>query len=66
MNTEKQARTKWCPLTVITESNPGNHCIGSDCMLWRWEVALFDGPDSYVSEPGPRGFCGLAGKPVAS
>jgi hypothetical protein len=32
-------------------------------MGWRWTEYLYDGPDSYRSEPGPKGYCGLAGKP---
>ena len=40
------------------------HCIASGCMMWRWNEPLFDGPDSYISEPGPEGYCGLAGSPL--
>ena len=47
----------------IVPKNIG-HCIGSGCMMWRWNEPLFDGPDSYVSEPGPEGYCGLAGSPL--
>jgi hypothetical protein len=33
-------------------------------MAWRWTEVLHDGPDSYLSEPGPTGYCGMAGKPI--
>ena len=39
------------------------HCIGSECMAWRWTEPLTDGPDSYQSEPKPTGYCGRAGPP---
>lgn len=53
---EKAITEKWCPLMRVK-------CVGSACMLWRWAEPLTDGPDSYLAEPGPLGFCGLAGKP---
>lgn len=47
-------------------------CIASECAAWRWwhrvvRVPASDGA-TIVSEPahaGPRGFCGLAGKPIS-
>lgn len=45
-------------------TNGPMRCIGSDCMAWRWEEPLHDGLDSYVAEPLPDGFCGLAGRPT--
>ncbi len=58
--TEEQAKRHNCPL-VARDINESTRCIGSACMAWRWTEHLFDGPDSYVSEPGPKGYCGLAG-----
>lgn len=75
--TEAEAATKWCPHTRRyhsgggynrTDSNAkpgGTHCIGSQCMAWRWvkdELTTFVAngqsiPD-YKSE---HGYCGLAG-----
>ncbi len=49
---EVDAKTKFCPVI-------GDACRGSACFLWEWDEPLFDGPDSYVSEPGPTGHCGL-------
>lgn len=43
-----------------------HYCIGSECMGWRWTSEMFDGPDSYRAEPGPKGYCGLAGLPLES
>jgi hypothetical protein len=76
---EEQAKTKWCPLVRyvhdgedVTSNRDVNftplhgeptNCLGSDCMAWRWTQPMFDGPDSYISEPGPKGYCGLAGLP---
>lgn len=46
--TEKEAKTKWCPMTRITPDAMGGfinnknyngvitYCIASDCMMWRW------------------------------
>ena len=34
--TEEQARGKWCPLRPGLFSD-GAVCIGSRCMLWRWD-----------------------------
>ncbi len=45
-------------------NNNDRYCIGAGCMAWRWTEAMFDGPDSYQAEPGPTGYCGLAGKPI--
>lgn len=50
--TDAEAKKKCCPLT-------GKNCLGSQCMLWEWDEDLFEGADSYISEPGPTGHCGL-------
>ena len=54
--TEEQAKTKWCPmvrtpaLVVGDDIHRHGTCIGSDCMMWRWDT-----------EADPRhGLCGLA------
>lgn len=61
--TEKQARERWCPLVGHRNKNQAT-CMASACMAWRFTEQLTDGPDSYQSEPGPTGYCGLAGKPT--
>lgn len=58
--TEKQARKKLCPMMSGNTSASGMvQCVGSHCFLWQFDEPLHDGPDSYVSEPGPTGHCGL-------
>ena len=37
------------------------NCIGSDCMMWRWNRDAFAG-GSGRAEP-TKGYCGLGGKP---
>ena len=32
--TETDAKEKWCPLRKGAEDA---NCIGSDCMMWRWD-----------------------------
>lgn len=51
-----QAKEKWCPMVRridngIAQNVFGDaiHCIGPDCMMWRWE------------DVGENGYCGLAG-----
>ena len=57
--TEKEAQEMVCPgLTNV------DLCMGSKCMAWRWCETMVNGPDSYISEPGPKGYCGLAGLPL--
>ena len=67
--TEDEAKTKWCPMVrwsggpdikLTNREGKGGFgvavtCIGSDCMMWRW-----DG-DSRVEDC--HGHCGLGGKP---
>ena len=60
--TEKEANKRVCPL--VSSSGQPYVCEASNCMAWRWEIEMYAGPDSYMSEPGPKGYCGLAGKPV--
>lgn len=59
--TEEIARTKRCPKAhaFLADGAHQPTCIGSECMLWEFGVPMFDGPDSYVAEPGPTGHCGL-------
>ncbi|WP_295393490.1 hypothetical protein [uncultured Thiodictyon sp.] len=43
-------------------------CRHEQCMAWRWEDPGMDSrklPDSYRADDRPRGYCGLAGTPVA-
>lgn len=56
--------------TVATAINRGStkntNCIGSECMMWRWDQrSKHDG--GYPGSPTPKekwtGYCGLAGKP---
>lgn len=78
--TEDEAKTKWCPhgqiaIAVgpsdgieVADNRPDNikhaNCIGSDCMMWRWNNGAYPLPND---PPEIRnrydGFCGLAGKP---
>lgn len=76
--TEKDAKAKWCPFARAQHPNAptgGNRvigprgaeimlCIGSACMAWQWDELMHDGPDSYISEPGPTGHCGLTSQEV--
>jgi hypothetical protein len=75
MYTEAEAVTKRCCVTGCGAPSPELSpamvkskgktielfCIGSQCMGWRFNEFMFNGPDSYVSEPGPLGYCGRAG-----
>ncbi len=82
--TEEEAKTKWCPMSelpvnVLAAEASGNvsvdfaaraKCIGSACMMWRW-----DGELQYADTSGTstktlvsnfskiQGHCGLGGKP---
>ena len=75
MMTEAEAKTKWCPLDrgSYSERHIGGtmpHCIGSDCMAWRWDtdgwawVSPGGGPHVFTmpSDGTARGFCGAFGK----
>ena len=75
MQTEAQAREKWCPMVL-----PEACCIGSLCMMWRWaegtrvvwKDTLEPVPprtlytrDTVIEETvSDRGYCGLAGRPA--
>ncbi len=77
MITEKEAPRTRCCVTGCGDADPAmssamlrsmrfqvdRFCVGSKCMGWRWCEPLIDGPDSYQSEPGPKGYCGVAGMP---
>lgn len=65
--TEKDAGKLRCcgPEGCGTVEDDGKrYCIGSGCMAWNWTEKMVNGPDSYISEPGPKGYCGLAGLPL--
>lgn len=68
VTTEKEARGIVCcgpeNCGVFLEIDEVRVCCGSQCMAWRWSETMVKGPDSYISEPGPKGYCGLAGKPL--
>lgn len=61
---EEEAKSKWCPFARVGSAyQPGfsinrvvkeTCCIASCCMAWR-----------VTSEVTGRGFCGLAGRPLA-
>lgn len=57
-----QAQTKACP-SGKNQSRYG-HCIGSDCMAWRWfETHVKDASGELVLNGETYGYCGLAGVP---
>jgi hypothetical protein len=72
---EKVARTKWCPLVRVDNSNRLHntmtdgfqnseqmyHCLGADCMGWRQlHLSHLKGGDEGVTA---HGYCGYAGRP---
>jgi len=75
MYTEKEAQTRQCCVTGCGIPDPQyspakiqsmrgmvpHFCVGAACMGWRWSEPIFNGPDSYQSDPGPKGYCGRAG-----
>lgn len=58
---EAEAYETYCPLLMLIRRDrlpdPGNYCLGSDCMMWRWET-IFGSTKS-----DQEGYCGLAGEP---
>ena len=75
MMTEEQALTKWCPhfrhpvYPMDDRPSGGNSmhagetapvCIGSVCMMWRWDSMPID---LSADVPVWGGYCGLAGRP---
>ena len=59
--TENIAKKKLCPMAhaFLADGAYQPKCVGSECMLWQWDEPLFEGPDSYISDPPPTGHCGL-------
>ena len=71
MTTEAEAKEKWCPMVRMSfgvaavncpesDDDTGrdrkwNKCIGSQCMMWRWDML------PSVNGPKEMGHCGLAG-----
>ncbi len=53
IETETVAKGKTCPMTLASEQIM--HCVGSDCMAWRW----WQGGDRL-------GYCGMAGIPATA
>lgn len=69
MYTEHEAAGRWCPYRgEVTVSADGTaklvYCIGSNCMMWRWEKR-YDISIAGKVEEGEvtEGYCGLGGKP---
>lgn len=57
--TVEVAALKACPLK-LEQKNPtiAIHCVGPECMAWRWEVAH----EHYTTpEPEWLGHCGVGG-----
>ena len=73
--TEEEAKTKWCPFARIPDGEPvvavnrpepyGDvpKCLGSFCMMWRWQDDPTGAQPPDGPEPNMTGWCGLAGKP---
>jgi hypothetical protein len=56
--TEKEAKTKWCPMLRIGPARENWTCLASDCAMWRWGDRIFDHANRrWIG----RGYCGLAG-----
>lgn len=64
--TEAEAFKRWCPFARVASTGGACNraqnsqvdesqlarCIGSACMVWRWDIG---------DQGGRNGFCGLAG-----
>jgi hypothetical protein len=63
--TIKEAKTKYCPLTLVNlPGSEGTLCYGDECLAWRWLNYLKYYPPGPVYDngiPERRGYCGLAG-----
>lgn len=63
--TQVEAQMMLCCVEGCGIENDGErYCCTTHCMGWRWCEVLTKGPDSYLSEPGPKGYCGRAGLPL--
>lgn len=62
--TEKQAAEKWCPMAGEQRmQRQHEHCLGSDCAVWRWHDVSNERGEVIILPPDQRvGYCGLAGK----
>jgi hypothetical protein len=72
--TEEQARKKWCPMTrflyaegdssrgvyavAVNTDRPESLCVGSECMMWRWDEKE---EEAHGLDGTECGYCGLAG-----
>ena len=71
--TEKEAKTKWCPMIrkygiIEREGKWIKECIASECMMWRWETEIhIDRSGAHPAQQfvtsTDRGYCGLGGTP---
>jgi len=66
--TEKEAKTKWCPLARLSEMGgtynrtgpeANLQCIGSACMAWRTKEGVSARSQAFVTV----GYCGAFGEP---
>ena len=72
MLTEKEARTRWCPLVRVGNEAGCNrssndfgataHCIGSACMAWRTGVFAHQRNLPEQDRTPEVGYCGAFGK----
>lgn len=67
--TSGDAEEYMCPI-MMTGHKEGKrkttdrHCVGSDCMAWRWHMpSLVDEDGKDLPNHEWEGYCGLAGAP---
>ncbi len=43
--TEPEARKRLCPIARVSGAEkPSARCVGSSCVLWRWQPVMSDDP----------------------
>lgn len=66
---EHEANGKLCVLGTGADTHARQgHCIGSECMAWRWVETHIKDPEwpegtRLIASSDTHGYCGLAGKP---
>lgn len=63
---ENEAFKKRCPAMMGGPvAQPHCHCVGSNCMAWRWVETNINHAPGEPLEPSydTHGYCGLAGDP---